>query len=90
MIIKVFLADDHRLFRDGLKRILAGTADIILQASNNITLDLKGDTLDFTGGSAAGKSLTLKTTGGNIADLSAGTIRTTKTGSGAGQQGNGL
>jgi two-component system invasion response regulator UvrY len=28
MIIKVFLADDHRLFRDGLKRILAETADI--------------------------------------------------------------
>ena len=30
MIIKVFLADDHRLFRDGLKRILAETADIVV------------------------------------------------------------
>jgi DNA-binding NarL/FixJ family response regulator len=28
MIIKVLLADDHHLFRDGLKRILAETADI--------------------------------------------------------------
>jgi two-component system invasion response regulator UvrY len=28
MIIKTFLADDHRLFRDGLKRILGETADI--------------------------------------------------------------
>ena len=28
MTIKVFLADDHRLFRDGLKRILAETTDI--------------------------------------------------------------
>lgn len=30
VIIKVFLADDHRLFRDGLKRILAETADIVV------------------------------------------------------------
>jgi len=30
MIINVFLADDHRLFRDGLKRILAETADIVV------------------------------------------------------------
>lgn len=30
MIIKTFLADDHRLFRDGLKRILGETADIIV------------------------------------------------------------
>jgi DNA-binding NarL/FixJ family response regulator len=30
MIINVFLADDHTLFRDGLKRILAETADIVV------------------------------------------------------------
>lgn len=30
MIIKVFLTDDHRLFRDGLKRILAETVDIVV------------------------------------------------------------
>ena len=30
MIINVFLADDHTLFRDGLKRILAETVDIVV------------------------------------------------------------
>lgn len=30
MRIRAFLADDHRLFRDGLKRILAETADIVV------------------------------------------------------------
>lgn len=30
MIIRAFLADDHRLFRDGLKRILGETADIVV------------------------------------------------------------
>ena len=30
MMIRAFLADDHRLFRDGLKRILAETADIVV------------------------------------------------------------
>jgi DNA-binding NarL/FixJ family response regulator len=30
MIIRAFLADDHRLFRDGLKRILAETSDIVV------------------------------------------------------------
>jgi len=30
MMIEVFLADDHRLFRDGLKRILAETSDIVV------------------------------------------------------------
>ncbi|SFW15970.1 response regulator transcription factor [Nitrosovibrio sp. Nv17] len=30
MIIRTFLADDHRLFRDGLKRILAETSDIVV------------------------------------------------------------
>lgn len=30
MIIKAFIADDHRLFRDGLKRILGETADIVV------------------------------------------------------------
>ncbi len=29
-MIRAFLADDHRLFRDGLKRILAETADIVV------------------------------------------------------------
>jgi DNA-binding NarL/FixJ family response regulator len=39
MIIKVFLADDHRLFRDGLKRILAETADIVVVGEATDGLD---------------------------------------------------
>lgn len=67
---------------------LAETADITLQATDTITLDLKGDTLDFTSGAAAGKSLSLITTNGDITDVSSGTISTTRTGVGAGQLGN--
>ncbi|MCB9964486.1 MAG: MBG-2 domain-containing protein [Rhodospirillales bacterium] len=67
---------------------LAESADLMLQASTGITLDLKGDTLDLTGGAAAGKSITLQTDNGDITDVSSGTIRTTKTGSGAGLNGN--
>lgn len=67
---------------------LAGSADLMLQAASGITLDLKGDTLDLTGGGAAGKSITLKTDNGSITDVSSGTIRTTHTGSGAGLNGN--
>ena len=39
MIIKVFLADDHTLFRDGLKRILGETADIIVAGEATDGLD---------------------------------------------------
>jgi two-component system invasion response regulator UvrY len=39
MIIKAFLADDHRLFRDGLKRILGETADIIVVGEATDGLD---------------------------------------------------
>jgi two-component system, NarL family, invasion response regulator UvrY len=39
MIIKTFLADDHRLFRDGLKRILGETADIIVVGEASDGLD---------------------------------------------------
>jgi two-component system invasion response regulator UvrY len=39
MIIKTFLADDHRLFRDGLKRILGETADIIVVGEATDGLD---------------------------------------------------
>lgn len=39
MIIKVFLADDHRLFRDGLKRILGETADIVVAGEASDGLD---------------------------------------------------
>lgn len=39
MIIKIFLADDHRLFRDGLKRILGETSDIIVVGEATDGLD---------------------------------------------------
>ena len=39
MIIRVFLADDHRLFRDGLKRILGETDDIIVVGEATDGLD---------------------------------------------------
>ena len=39
MIIKTFLADDHRLFRDGLKRILEETADIVVVGEATDGLD---------------------------------------------------
>jgi two-component system invasion response regulator UvrY len=39
MIVKTFLADDHRLFRDGLKRILGETADIIVVGEATDGLD---------------------------------------------------
>ncbi|KIO47926.1 LuxR family transcriptional regulator [Nitrosospira sp. NpAV] len=38
-MIKVFLADDHRLFRDGLKRILGETADIVVAGEATDGLD---------------------------------------------------
>jgi two-component system, NarL family, invasion response regulator UvrY len=35
-MIRVFIADDHTLFREGLKKIIAGTSDIVVadEASN--------------------------------------------------------
>ncbi len=39
MIIKVFIADDHRLFCDGLKRIFAETADIMVVGEATDGLD---------------------------------------------------
>jgi len=56
---------------DYLER-LSLSANISLQASNNITLDLQGDTLNF---STSGRSLTL-TAGNQINTASAGTITT--------------
>jgi two-component system, NarL family, invasion response regulator UvrY len=39
MTIRAFLADDHTLFRDGLKRILAETADIVVVGEATDGLD---------------------------------------------------
>ncbi len=39
MTIRVFLADDHRLFRDGLKRILGETNDVVVVGEATDGLD---------------------------------------------------
>lgn len=57
---------------------MSQTADIILQASNSITLDLQGDTLNM----ADNRSLSLVTTNGDIIDASSGTIQTNRTAAG--------
>lgn len=59
---------------DYLER-LSATADIVLQASNGITLDLKGDVLTLAGD----RSISLTTTNGGIGAVSSGTIETTRT-----------
>ncbi|MDB2682657.1 filamentous hemagglutinin N-terminal domain-containing protein [Alphaproteobacteria bacterium] len=56
---------------DYLER-LSASADLVLQASNSITLDLQGDTLAV----GSGRSLSLTTTSGDIDIASAGTIST--------------
>jgi hypothetical protein len=70
--------DGFSVFSTGYLNRLSQTSNVILQASNNINLDLKGDTLSL----AAGKNLTL-TAGNQILNLSAGTITTAQS-SGAG------
>ena len=59
---------------DYLER-LSNTADIILQADNTISLDLQGDSLTLTDD----RSITLRTTNGDISTLSAGNIITNRT-----------
>lgn len=78
----------YNIFSTRYLERLAGSADVTLRAASGIALDLKGDTLDLTGGAAAGKSITLRTDNGHITDLSTGTIRTKRTGSGAGLNGD--
>ncbi len=57
---------------------LATTTDILLQADNNITLDLQGDALTL----ADNRNITLQTTAGNISTASAGSIVTNHNASG--------
>ncbi|MAH05852.1 MAG: hypothetical protein CL561_09860 [Alphaproteobacteria bacterium] len=65
----------NRFTVEGLEA-LSQTADIVLQATDTITLDLQGDTL----GLADGRSLSLQTTNGNITDISNGKIQTKRIG----------
>ena len=54
---------------------LSNTADIILQADNTITLDLQGDSLTLIDD----RSITLRTTNGDISTASTGSIITNRT-----------
>ncbi len=71
-IAKATAADGYSAFSARYLERLSQSANVSLQASNNIDLDLKGDTLNFT---TAGRSLTL-TAGNQITTSSAGTITT--------------
>ncbi len=69
---KATSATGYSVFSTRYLEKLSQTADVSLQASNNITLDLKGDTLNFA---TAGRSLTLNA-GAAITANSTGTIAT--------------
>ncbi|MCB2078432.1 MAG: filamentous hemagglutinin N-terminal domain-containing protein, partial [Novosphingobium sp.] len=75
---KAMASDGYSAFTTRYLERLSQSADISLQATNNITLDLKGDTLAL----ASDRNFSLTTTSGNISSASAGTITTTRTGSG--------
>jgi hypothetical protein len=75
---KAMASDGYSAFTTRYLERLSQSADISLQASNSITLDLQGDTLAL----ASDRNLSLTTTNGNISSVSAGTITTTRTGSG--------
>jgi len=69
---KATSATGYSVFTTSYLARLSQTADISLQASHDITLDLKGDTLNFA---TAGRSLTL-TAGNQISAVSTGNITT--------------
>ena len=64
--------DGYSAFSTRYLERLSQSANIALQANNNITLDLKGDNLNFT---TAGRSISL-TAGNQITTASAGSITT--------------
>lgn len=69
---RAMASDGYSSFTTRYLERLSQSADIVLQADNTITLDLKGDTLALD----AGRSITLTTTNGDISTASAGTIET--------------
>ena len=75
---KAMASDGYGVFTTRYLERLSSSADIVLAATNTITLDLKGDTLSLDND----RSISLTTTNGDITDVSAGTIRATRTGSG--------
>lgn len=71
-VAKATASDGYSVFTTRYLERLSLSANVALQASNDIQIDLKGDTLNF---STAGRSLTL-TAGNQIAANSAGAITT--------------
>jgi filamentous hemagglutinin family protein len=71
-VAKATASDGYSVFTTRYLERLSQSANISLQATNNISLDFKGDTLNF---STAGRSLTLNA-GNQITTTSAGTITT--------------
>jgi filamentous hemagglutinin family protein len=76
-VAKATASDGYSAFTTRYLERLSQTSDISLHATNNITLDFKGDTLAL----ASDRNLTL-TAGNSISAASSGTITTTRTGSG--------
>lgn len=75
---KAMASDGYSAFATDYLERLSATADIVLQADNTITLDLKNDALTLVDD----RSITLQTTNGNISTASAGSILTNRTGAG--------
>ncbi|WP_437185267.1 filamentous hemagglutinin N-terminal domain-containing protein [Planctomicrobium sp. SH668] len=75
-VAKATASDGYSAFTTRYLEQLSQSANISLQATNDINLDFKGDTLSL----ASGRDLTL-TAGNNITSASAGTIQTAGTGS---------
>ncbi len=73
---RAMASDGYSVFTTRYLEKLSQTADISLQATNNINFDLKTDTLAL----ANNRNFTL-TAGNNISSLSAGTVTTSGTGS---------
>lgn len=72
---KAMASDGYSIFAVDYLEKLSSTADIVLQADNTITLDLKGDNLSLTDD----RNISFQTTNGNISTGSAGTITTNRT-----------
>ena len=74
--------DGYSAFTTRYLERLAEAANISLLATNGITLDLKGDTLNLSTGAMADKNIGLTTINGDITNVSEGGIHTTRSGSG--------
>ncbi len=74
--VEAMASDGFSVFAASYLERLSQTADIVLQATNNITIDLMGDTLSLDNN----RSISLTTTSGDIQTASAGMIEIHGTG----------